>query len=166
MFTDSLAIKEDPCTVSAGPIVDTDTMPRLTPAERERAVGLLTAGEYPRAVAVAFNVHLATIYRLQQRFTASGVTDDRPRTGDDTEARPPYLPPSRKGPVPDSQRDWQEHPRESPETYQRPDGAATVGEPASSSSTGPYSKTSSCTPAVGQKPRQLELEAMADHSVY
>ena len=81
VFTDSLAIKEDPCTVAAGPIFDTDTMPRLTPAERERAVGLLTAGEDPRAVAVAFNVHLATIYRLQQRFTATGVTDDRPRTG-------------------------------------------------------------------------------------
>ena len=42
---------------------------------------LLTAGEDPRAVAVTFNVHLATIYRLQQRFTATGVTDDRLRTG-------------------------------------------------------------------------------------
>ena len=75
VFTDSLAIKEDPCTVAAGSIFDKDTMPRLTPAERERAVGLLTAGE------VSFNVYLETIYRLQQRFTATGVTDDRPRTG-------------------------------------------------------------------------------------
>ena len=82
VFTDSLAIKEDPCTVAAGPIFDTDTMPKLTPAECERAVGLLTAGEDPRAVAVAFNVHLATIYRLQQRFMATGVTDDRPWTED------------------------------------------------------------------------------------
>ena len=81
VFTDSLAIKEDPCTVAAGPIFDTDTMPRLTPAECERAVGLLTAKEDPRAVAVAFNVHLATIYRLQQCFTATRVTDDRPWTG-------------------------------------------------------------------------------------
>ena len=236
VFTDSLAIKEDPCTVAAGPIVDTDTMPRLTPAERERAVGLLTVGEHPRAVAVAFNVHLATIYRLQQRFTATGVTVDRPRTGRprvttqrqdghifrhhvrdrfqtanetgrntlgnhqrpisghtrlagtpwgitrDLSAATPdwqehpgespetYQRPHQTGrntlgnhqrPISGHTRlagtpwgitrdlsaatpDWQEHPGESPETYQRPDGAATVGgagpgEPASSSSTGPYS---------------------------
>ena len=134
-------------------------MPRLTPAERERAVGLLTAGEEPRAVAVALNVHLATIYRLQQRFTATGVTDDRPRTG-----RPrvttqrqdrhifrhhvrdrfqtanetgrntlgnhqrPISGHTRLAGTPwgitrdlsAATRDWQEHPGESPETYQRP----------------------------------------------
>ena len=55
-------------------------MPRLTAAQRERAIGRLTAGEDPQTVAAAFNVHFTTVYRLQQRFAARGVTDDRPRS--------------------------------------------------------------------------------------
>ncbi|KAK7099853.1 hypothetical protein V1264_022900 [Littorina saxatilis] len=56
-------------------------MPRLTPEQRERAVGRLSAGDDPEAVAVAFNVHLSTVYRLQQRFVNIGSTADAQRSG-------------------------------------------------------------------------------------
>ncbi|KAK7093744.1 hypothetical protein V1264_007439 [Littorina saxatilis] len=56
-------------------------MPRLTPEQRERAVGRLSAGDDPEAVAVAFNVHLSTVYRLQQRFVNTGSTADTQRSG-------------------------------------------------------------------------------------
>ncbi|KAK7106741.1 hypothetical protein V1264_017962 [Littorina saxatilis] len=56
-------------------------MPRSTPEQRERAVGRLSAGDDPEAVAVAFNVHLSTVYRLQQRFVNTGSTADTQRSG-------------------------------------------------------------------------------------
>ncbi|KAK7103623.1 hypothetical protein V1264_018489 [Littorina saxatilis] len=56
-------------------------MPRLTPEQRERAMGRLLAGDDPEAVAVAFNVHLSTVYRLQQRFVNTGSTADTQRSG-------------------------------------------------------------------------------------
>lgn len=56
-------------------------MPRLTPAQRERAVGRLQAGDTPEAVAMTFNCHIATVYRLQHRFLATGTTADRHRSG-------------------------------------------------------------------------------------
>ena len=76
----SFAIKGSHCTLAVTNVLDTATMPRLTAAQRERAIGCLTAGDDPQTVAAAFNVHFTTVYRLQQRFAARGVTDDRPRS--------------------------------------------------------------------------------------
>ena len=59
----------------------TAAMPRLSPAERERVIGRLQAGDRPGVVANAFRVHLSTVYRLQARFQATGSTRDRPRPG-------------------------------------------------------------------------------------
>lgn len=56
-------------------------MPRLTPEQRARAVGRLEAGDDAQVVAVAFNCHVSTIYRLQQRFQTTGSTADAPRRG-------------------------------------------------------------------------------------
>ncbi|KAK7114313.1 hypothetical protein V1264_000391 [Littorina saxatilis] len=56
-------------------------MPRLTPEQRERAVGRLSAGDDPEPVAVAFSVHLSTVYRLQQRVVNTGSTADIQRSG-------------------------------------------------------------------------------------
>lgn len=59
-------------------------MPRLSGSQRDQAIGRLNAGQTARHVANHFNVHVRTIYRLQQRFQATGSTSDRPRSG-----RPP-----------------------------------------------------------------------------
>ena len=56
-------------------------MPWLQAAQREQAIGRLIAGDNPQTIAAAFNVHFTTVYHLQQRFAARGVTDDRPRSG-------------------------------------------------------------------------------------
>ncbi|KAK7098392.1 hypothetical protein V1264_002702 [Littorina saxatilis] len=56
-------------------------MPRLTPEQCERAVGRLSAGDDPEAVAAAFTAHLPTVYRLQQRFVNAGSTADTQRSG-------------------------------------------------------------------------------------
>ena len=77
----SFAIKGSHYTLAVTNVLDTATMPRLAAAQRERAIGRLTAGDDPQTVAAAFNVHFTTVYRLQQRFAARGVTDDRPRSG-------------------------------------------------------------------------------------
>ncbi|KAK7101718.1 hypothetical protein V1264_020055 [Littorina saxatilis] len=54
-------------------------MPRLTSAERERAIGRLEAGDTLEAVAATFQCHISTIYRLLQRLT--GSTADAERSG-------------------------------------------------------------------------------------
>ena len=56
-------------------------MPRLSPEERERALGMIDAGVSQYRVARTFNVNRCTISRLIERFNATGVTRDRPRTG-------------------------------------------------------------------------------------
>lgn len=63
-------------------------MPRLTTAQRDRATGRLEAGDDPQAVALAFNCHISTVYRLMQRVQATGSNDDAPRSG-----RPRVTPP-------------------------------------------------------------------------
>ncbi len=45
---------------------------------RERAIGMLTAGMYTRAVARELNVHFSTISRLQRLFREFGSTSNRP----------------------------------------------------------------------------------------
>lgn len=56
-------------------------MPRLSTEDRIRLRGHLEAGVSPRRVAAAFNVHLSTVYRLQERLQATGSTADRLRSG-------------------------------------------------------------------------------------
>ncbi|KAK7098040.1 hypothetical protein V1264_004930 [Littorina saxatilis] len=56
-------------------------MPRLTSAERERAIGRLEAGDTPEAVAATFQCHISTIYRLLQRFVITGSTADAEQSG-------------------------------------------------------------------------------------
>ena len=56
-------------------------MPRLSLKDINRAVSHLEAGVSPRRVAATFNVHVATVYRLHERFLATGTTADRPWPG-------------------------------------------------------------------------------------
>lgn len=56
-------------------------MPRLPHNCRDEAIGVLEAGVSVRAVARHFNSTKATIYCLQQRNNATGITKDRPRSG-------------------------------------------------------------------------------------
>ncbi len=46
---------------------------------RERAIGMLTAGMFTRAVARELNVHFSTISRLQTRFREFGSTSNQPQ---------------------------------------------------------------------------------------
>ena len=57
------------------------SMPRLTSQQREQAIGRLQAGESISNVANVFNVHITTIYRLQDRFVTTNSTADLPRSG-------------------------------------------------------------------------------------
>ena len=56
-------------------------MPRLTAAQRERAIGHLEVGETAEAVAATFQCHISAIYRLQHRFLTTGATADAQRSG-------------------------------------------------------------------------------------
>ena len=56
-------------------------MPRLNAQNVERALGQLQAGNRPEEVAIAFGVHISTIYRLYERFEQTQSTQDRPRCG-------------------------------------------------------------------------------------
>ena len=56
-------------------------MPRLSEVQRERAIGMLEAGQTRQAVARHFDCHISTIYRLQERVQDTGSTRDRPRSG-------------------------------------------------------------------------------------
>ena len=155
-------------------VLDTATMPRLTAAQREWAIGRLTAGDNPQTVAAAFNIYFTTVYRLQQRFVARGVTDDRPRSG-----RPRVTTPRQdrqifrrhQRPFPDSLRNCPMHHWTSPGSNQQWHCASQTSctrpvELPSGPSASPHSQTPSGMPTVGQKPRQLELEAVAYCSVH
>ena len=56
-------------------------MVRMTPAERNIALGQLQAGVAVDQVATSFGVHRTTIQRLARRFQATGTANDRPRSG-------------------------------------------------------------------------------------
>ena len=56
-------------------------MPRLSDIDRGRAIGMLDAGMRIRAVATALHVHESSISRLRNRYTTTGRTADRPRSG-------------------------------------------------------------------------------------
>lgn len=56
-------------------------MPRLQTFERDRAIGMLSAGQTVANVARAFNVNPATIVRLRHRFQTTGSVSDAPRSG-------------------------------------------------------------------------------------
>lgn len=56
-------------------------MPRLTTQERERAIGMLSAGLSCRHVANHLGCNVSTISRLQTRENATGSVADRPRSG-------------------------------------------------------------------------------------
>ncbi len=56
-------------------------MPRLRAQERERAIGMLTAGMSAREVARRLHCCHSSVVRLQQRYLATGTTSDRPRSG-------------------------------------------------------------------------------------
>ena len=56
-------------------------MPRLSPEERERAIGHLKAGVSISQVARLFNVTRQTISSLQRRFVDTGSTRDHPGGG-------------------------------------------------------------------------------------
>ena len=55
--------------------------PRMTFEQRERAIGMLTAGMSARDVAQHFQRHESTISRLLNRFQQTGNVADRPRSG-------------------------------------------------------------------------------------
>ncbi|KAK7105528.1 hypothetical protein V1264_016894 [Littorina saxatilis] len=56
-------------------------MPRLSPDQRQQAIGRLNAGQSVQQVARAFGVNVTTVYRLQQRFHATNSTCDLPGRG-------------------------------------------------------------------------------------
>ncbi len=56
-------------------------MPRLSEAERMRAIGMVDAGQNYSAVARFFNCSQPTIRNLIQRYQQTGSANDRPRPG-------------------------------------------------------------------------------------
>ena len=56
-------------------------MPRMTQVQRERALGMLHAGQNFTVVAGHFGVSISTIQRLWTRVQDTGSTNDRPRSG-------------------------------------------------------------------------------------
>ena len=58
-----------------------ETMPRLSEAERNNAIGRVDAGQSFSAVSRVFNVSLSTISRLRNRYQQQGTSRDRPRSG-------------------------------------------------------------------------------------
>ena len=55
--------------------------PGMTFEQRERAIGMLTAGMPTRDVALHFQRHESTVSRLLNRFQQTGKVADRPRSG-------------------------------------------------------------------------------------
>ena len=169
----SIAIKGSHCTLAVTNVLYTATMPRLTAAHRERAIGRLTAGDDPQTVAAAFNVHFTTVYRLQQRFARSDwwSTKKRKASSHYPKARSPDLSQSSERSFPDSLRNCPTHHWTSPGSNQQWHSASQTSctrpvELPSGSSASPHSQTPSGTPTVGQKPCQLELETIAYCSVH
>ena len=58
-----------------------NVIPRMTFQQRERAIGMLTAGMSARDVARHFQRHESTISRLLNRFQQTGNVADRSRSG-------------------------------------------------------------------------------------
>ena len=54
--------------------------PRMTFKQRERAIGMLTAGMSARYVARQFQRHKSIISRLLNRFQQTGIVANRPRS--------------------------------------------------------------------------------------
>lgn len=54
---------------------------RLSKVARARAIGQIEACRSFSDIAVYFCVHRSTIFRLDQRYMATGSVDDRPRSG-------------------------------------------------------------------------------------
>ncbi len=61
--------------------LDASGMTRLSAAQREQAIGRLQAGQRALVVANAYNVHVSTIHRLQQRYINTNSTADSDRSG-------------------------------------------------------------------------------------
>lgn len=60
---------------------NTNSMPRLTQAQRDQAIGMSTMGASQRQIARTFNCSQTTIRRLLIRYQQTGQTQDRPRSG-------------------------------------------------------------------------------------
>ena len=56
-------------------------MPRLTPLQRERAIGMAQMGANHTHIARTLGCSRVTVNNLFQRFRQTGQTSDRPRTG-------------------------------------------------------------------------------------
>ena len=56
-------------------------MPKLSPVQHERAIGMLHANVTPSLVVKWFGCHVRTIERLRNRFLVTGTTTYRPRSG-------------------------------------------------------------------------------------
>ena len=56
-------------------------MPRLTQAERNRAIGMADMGVSQRQIARTFNCSQAVISNLLSRYQQTGQAQDRPRSG-------------------------------------------------------------------------------------
>ena len=63
--------------------------PGMTFEQRERAIGMLTAGMSARDVARHFQRHESTINRLLNRFQQTGNVADRPRSSRPRKTAPP-----------------------------------------------------------------------------
>ena len=62
--------------------------PGMTFKQRERAIGMLTAGMSARDVARHFQRHESTISRLLNRFQLNGNVEDRPTSGRPRKTKP------------------------------------------------------------------------------
>ncbi|XP_041349340.1 uncharacterized protein LOC121368667 [Gigantopelta aegis] len=56
-------------------------MPRLTPEQRERALGMIQMGTTHAHIARTFGCSRVTVTNLMQRYMQTGQTSGRPRTG-------------------------------------------------------------------------------------
>lgn len=56
-------------------------MLRLTESERNHIIGYLSAGQELQTFALMINISRLTAHQLQQRFRQTGVTRDRPKSG-------------------------------------------------------------------------------------
>ena len=56
-------------------------MPRLSDSDRNRIIGEIRAGIKPSEIALRYNIHRSSVYRLMNKFTQDGDVVDRPRSG-------------------------------------------------------------------------------------
>ena len=55
-------------------------MPRLSDSDRNRIIGEIRAGIKPSEIALRYNIHRSSVYRLMNKFTQDGDVVDRPRS--------------------------------------------------------------------------------------